>query len=60
MLSDVARRLGGDAAAMAASVPAQRLGTPEEIAKAVAFLLSEEASYVNGASLVVDGGLTVC
>lgn len=34
----------------------QRLGEPEEVAKAVAFLSSEEASFVNAAVLVVDGG----
>jgi 3-oxoacyl-[acyl-carrier protein] reductase len=38
-------------------VPAGRLGTPEEFAAVVAFLASERASYVNGVSLAVDGGL---
>jgi meso-butanediol dehydrogenase / (S,S)-butanediol dehydrogenase / diacetyl reductase len=37
-------------------VPMRRLGEPEEIAQAVAFLLSREASYVNGIALLVDGG----
>jgi NAD(P)-dependent dehydrogenase (short-subunit alcohol dehydrogenase family) len=37
-------------------VPMRRLGEPEEIARAVAFLLSSEASYINGITLLVDGG----
>ena len=38
-------------------VPAQRLGTGEDIANAVLYLVSDEASFVTGTSLVVDGGL---
>jgi NAD(P)-dependent dehydrogenase (short-subunit alcohol dehydrogenase family) len=38
--------------------PQARVGTPEEVAAAVAFLLSAEASYLNGASVPVDGGAT--
>lgn len=42
--------------AWAADVPLRRLGAPEEVAAAVAFLASEPAAYVNGAILPVDGG----
>ena len=39
-------------------VPLRRLGRPEDIARAVRFLLSEDAAYITAAELVVDGGVT--
>ena len=38
-------------------IPLQRMGTTEEAAKIIAFLASDDASYVTGSSWVVDGGL---
>ncbi|ROO87663.1 NAD(P)-dependent dehydrogenase (short-subunit alcohol dehydrogenase family) [Actinocorallia herbida] len=48
-----------EVAKIAERIPARRLGTGEEVAKAVAFLLSDEASYVIGAHLAVDGGFLI-
>ncbi len=44
-------------AAWAKEIPAGRIGTPQEFAAVVAFLASQRASYVNGTSIAVDGGL---
>jgi 3-oxoacyl-[acyl-carrier protein] reductase len=40
------------------AIPARRTGTPEEVAACIRFLASDEASYVNGAVLPVDGGMS--
>ncbi|MES2542638.1 MAG: SDR family oxidoreductase, partial [Pseudomonadota bacterium] len=44
-------------ATILASVPADRMGTPQEIAAAVLYLASQEAAYVTGATLHVNGGM---
>jgi hypothetical protein len=40
------------------AVPQGRWGEPEEVAKAVLFLASDDSSYINAVELMVDGGLT--
>ena len=45
--------------AMVPRVPLGRIGTPEEIADVVLFLISEQARYITGQVLTVDGGMTV-
>jgi 3-oxoacyl-[acyl-carrier protein] reductase len=52
--TDMTAGLDGD---LASAIPAGRVGRPEEVAAAVAFLVSDEAAYVNGATLAVDGAL---
>jgi NAD(P)-dependent dehydrogenase (short-subunit alcohol dehydrogenase family) len=44
--------------ALLQQIPAKRFGKPEEVAKAVAFLASDDASYITGVELAVDGGRT--
>jgi NAD(P)-dependent dehydrogenase (short-subunit alcohol dehydrogenase family) len=55
------RMIGGhvDASVVAATVPMGRISEPEETARAILWLCSDEASYITGHTLVVDGGLTV-
>ena len=45
--------------ALQRAIPMRRLGQPEDMAPAVAFLVSDEASYITGQTLSVSGGLTM-
>jgi NAD(P)-dependent dehydrogenase (short-subunit alcohol dehydrogenase family) len=45
-------------ASLASTVPLKRVGRPEEIAQTIAFLSSDKASFIAGASYLVDGGKT--
>lgn len=56
MLDDLSDERQADLAKL---TPLGRLGTPEEVAAAVAFLCSEAAGYITGAILAVDGGLSM-
>jgi 3-oxoacyl-[acyl-carrier protein] reductase len=58
MLDALPDEVKGGFGAVAESLAARRLGTPPEIAEAVVFLASDEASFVYGATLSVDGGFT--
>jgi 3-oxoacyl-[acyl-carrier protein] reductase len=44
---------------MAASIPLKRLGSVADIASAVLFFASEQAGYITGQTLIIDGGQTI-
>lgn len=53
---ELAKAFGIEVAALNAKIPIGRLGVPEDIAEAVAYLVSDRASYVTGVNLIIDGG----
>ncbi len=55
----VRKAIGDREAAVAPRIPMRRQGTPWEIAKVIVFLLSDDASYITGTELIVDGGLSI-
>ncbi len=40
-------------------IPLSRLGRPEEVARIVKFLISDDASYITGQTIVIDGGMSI-
>lgn len=49
----------GDADKLTARIPARRFGQPNEVAAAIAFLATNEAAYITGQELLVDGGWSI-
>lgn len=58
LLSAQLSAYGGSAADMGAQYPIGRIGRPEEVGEVIAFLVSEKSSFMTGALIPVDGGLT--
>ena len=60
MMAAMLRALGDETCAMLTEeIPLGRLGTPEDIAGAVAFLAGDDAAYITGQVLSVNGGLVI-
>lgn len=58
MLDDLLKKLGMSRELIIQAIPKGRIGEPKDIANAVAFLVSDEADYITGQVIVVDGGYT--
>ena len=48
-----------DLQALADETPLGRIGTPSDVAKTVRFLISDDASFITGQNIVVDGGISL-
>ncbi len=59
LFAEIARESPGLGTALERAIPFRRLGKPEDVAGAVVFLASDEASYITGQTLSVSGGLTM-
>ena len=57
MVAEGVETMGQTAEQLAQRIPARRLGRPDEVAAAVAYLCSDAAAYVTGQTLVIDGGI---
>ena len=59
-MTEVAQTIEPVMTEYARAIPMGRFGRPEEIAAAICFLASDDAAYITGHALVIDGGLTAC